>query len=135
MTADLRTRIAQALCDHEQSGSGLEADRYPLERYLCCADAVLAVLERTEGAAADAEAIPDPEPPCEWFHWIGQPFYSCDQCGRPAWEHRGRLAPPESLFGDEPERGVEWTDDEREACRRKWEPAMLADQARRERSR
>jgi len=89
---------------------------------------------------ADAESATEPatetppdaaKPPCEWFHWVGQPFYSCDQCGRPAWEHKGRLAPPQTLGADEADKGIPWTDDERESCRRKWEPAMLDDRARR----
>lgn len=24
---------------------------------------------------------------CHIFAWIGQPFASCDMCGRPAWRH------------------------------------------------
>ena len=136
MTDDLRARIARALADHEQARRGLDADHYGPENWLCCADAVLAVINPPEDATSAVETAPDTKPPCDWFHWIGQPFYSCDQCGRPAWEHKGRLAPPESPFGsDEPERGIPWTDDEREGCRRKWEPAMLADQAERRRSR
>ncbi len=27
---------------------------------------------------------------CEAFAWIGQPITSCDDCGRPAWDHAGR---------------------------------------------
>lgn len=46
MSDDLRHRIAQALSDHEQARLGLDADRYPAERWLCCADAVLAVLDQ-----------------------------------------------------------------------------------------
>lgn len=30
---------------------------------------------------------PDPEPVCKGFVWIGQPITSCDNCGRPAWDH------------------------------------------------
>jgi hypothetical protein len=26
-------------------------------------------------------------PTCAAFQWIGQPLTSCDECGRPAWEH------------------------------------------------
>lgn len=25
--------------------------------------------------------------PCFVFRWIGQPWTSCDECGRPFWEH------------------------------------------------
>ncbi len=25
--------------------------------------------------------------PCFGFAWIGQPFYSCDNCGNPFWVH------------------------------------------------
>lgn len=52
MTDDLRHRIAQALADHEQACLGLGADRYPAEKWLCCADAVIAVLD---------EAFPPPQ--------------------------------------------------------------------------
>jgi hypothetical protein len=24
---------------------------------------------------------------CPAFRWIGQPWYSCDDCGKPHWEH------------------------------------------------
>lgn len=44
MTDDLRHRIARALADHEQQDLALDADRYPPERWLCCADAVIAEL-------------------------------------------------------------------------------------------
>ena len=50
MSDDLRHRIARALADHEQQDLALDADRYPPERWLCCADAVIAVL-----AAAGAD--------------------------------------------------------------------------------
>lgn len=46
MSGDLRHRIARALADHEQQDLGLDADRYPPERWLCCADAVIAVLDQ-----------------------------------------------------------------------------------------
>lgn len=44
MTDDLRHRIARALADHEQQDLALDADRYPIERWLCCADAVIAAV-------------------------------------------------------------------------------------------
>lgn len=28
-----------------------------------------------------------PKPPCPGFAWIGQPITSCDNCGKPAWDH------------------------------------------------
>lgn len=46
MSDDLRHRIARALADHEQQDLALDADRYPAERWLCCADAVIAVLDQ-----------------------------------------------------------------------------------------
>jgi hypothetical protein len=54
------------------------------------------------------------------FHWIGQPFTSCDQCGWPAWDHPG-LAVPER---DVPFGGMKlrvWEPGEAEAIRAKWE--------------
>jgi hypothetical protein len=39
----------------------------------------------------------------EGFHWIGQPWASCDECGLPAWEHAGMAtANLESPFDDSP---------------------------------
>jgi hypothetical protein len=29
------------------------------------------------------------KPECRGFAWIGQHFTSCDECGRPIWEHEG----------------------------------------------
>ncbi|MFE7744412.1 hypothetical protein [Nocardia sp. NPDC057455] len=53
---------------------------------------------------------------CLGFQWIGQPFTSCDSCGKPYWEHthdermrNGRLF--RKLISAE----------ERAAVRRKWE--------------
>ena len=36
---------------------------------------------------------------CNVFHWIGQPFTSCDECGRPAWEHDYTHGQQEQVFG------------------------------------
>ena len=34
--------------------------------------------------------FPEPaKPECRGFHWIGQPFTSCDNCGRPWDAHEG----------------------------------------------
>jgi hypothetical protein len=29
---------------------------------------------------------------CDFFRWVGQPVTSCDECGRPAWDHAYRNA-------------------------------------------
>lgn len=43
--------------------------------------------------ASGIETVPEPTPepvrPCEGFAWIGQALTSCDECGRPVWEHPG----------------------------------------------
>lgn len=54
MSHDLRRRIARALADHEQQDLGLDADRYPPGRWLCCADAVIA-----EAGLADERTVRD----------------------------------------------------------------------------
>lgn len=133
MTNDLRARVraainATATLRGLDGPSRTELATVPLD---AATDAVMAVLDETNEATHVAPESP-PRPSCDWFAWIGQPFYSCDRCGQPAWEHKGRLAPPESPFGaEQPETGIEWTDEERESCRRKWEPAMLDDPERR----
>lgn len=44
-------------------------------------------------------------PECRGFHWIGQSWASCDNCGRPVWEHEGmwklRTGMPTSFLGDD----------------------------------
>lgn len=64
--------------------------------------------------------MPDREP-CEGFHWIGQPFYCCDNCGRPAWEHVG-MHRPGGPFTDEAGHVEPWKPGEAEGIREKWEP-------------
>lgn len=40
---------------------------------------------------------------CVAFKWVGQPITSCDDCGKPAWEHVGmeRLRRQADPFGTE----------------------------------
>jgi hypothetical protein len=52
MSDDLRRLIARALSEHQQPG-GLDRDRYPVEEWLCCADAVMAVLDERQRAYED----------------------------------------------------------------------------------
>jgi len=60
MTDGLRARIAEALRSHREDGASLDRDRYPTEAYLCCADAVMAVLDREF-----ARPLPYLDPPPE----------------------------------------------------------------------
>jgi len=53
MTDDLRARLARALADHAQQDRGLDADRYGPENWLCCADAVMAVIGEQQRAYED----------------------------------------------------------------------------------
>lgn len=57
---------------------------------------------------------------CRGFHWIGQPLTSCDNCGRPAWEHDG-MDKPAVPFSTAPSALVPWEPGEAEAIRRKWD--------------
>lgn len=86
--------------------------------------------------APDREA----EPPangsrrCEIFHWIGQTFESCENCGRPFWDHLyeppfGGTTPLFHVKQYDTSRGM-WvwkpvacsiTRERAEACRAKWE--------------
>lgn len=45
---------------------------------------------------------PPDQDPCLAFKWIGQPFTSCDRCGRPSTEHPyvERLKAGQGPFGD-----------------------------------
>jgi len=54
------------------------------------------------------------------FMWMGQPFSSCDECGRPAWEHSG-MHEPGALF-DVNDLGTirPWRDGEADAIKAKW---------------
>ena len=69
-------------------------------------------------------ARPDPagtEPECRGFYWIGQPFSSCDNCGRPAWEHDGMQEPDrDNPFSGDPGTVRVWEPGEADAIRAKW---------------
>ncbi len=41
--------------------------------------------------AGTREESGDTPEPCRGFRWIGQSFASCDECGKPAWEHEGEM--------------------------------------------
>ena len=58
MTDDLRHRLARALADHAQQDRGLDADQYGPENWLCCAGAVIAVLDPAHPAVA-LQRVPD----------------------------------------------------------------------------
>jgi len=64
------------------------------------------------------------EPGCRGFKWIGQPFTSCDGCGRPVWEHEGmsRLRPNVSPFDKNPWHVVPFRPGEAESWRARWGP-------------
>ena len=61
---------------------------------------------------------------CDAFAWIGQPFTSCENCGRPYWDHQARAGRSRTPFG--PGFGphdyelIEITTEEALAVRRKW---------------
>lgn len=50
MSDDLRDRIARALAGHQQAGRGLDQDHYRAEEWLCCASAVVSVLDERRHA-------------------------------------------------------------------------------------
>jgi len=60
--------------------------------------------------------------PCEnGFHWIGQPFTSCDQCGLPAWEHAGMAVPAEGSNMFDAEFVLKpWKPGEADAIKQRW---------------
>lgn len=69
------------------------------DRFICQAcgvfdeEAALKRIAELEAALKPKRAVaPEaaPKTPCpDGFHWIGQSFRHCDQCGLPAWEHAG----------------------------------------------
>ncbi len=66
--------------------------------------------------------------PCpEGFHWIGQPFTSCDQCGLPAWDHDGMADFVPTSPVDMAAKPIlrPWKPGEREAVRAKWQPTPV----------
>lgn len=89
------------------------------------ADAIDAV-RVLHGERTYIEVKPEPEPPCRAFRWIGQPFSSCDRCGKPAWEHDGeeRLHDGASPFDPDELEFRPWKPGEAEAIKRKWAPGV-----------
>ena len=77
-------------------------------------------------ATALSFAAPPSNLPCpEGFHWIGQPFTTCDECGLPAWEHEGMADLPLNAGPFNADWVLRpWQPGEREACRAKWDPAL-----------
>lgn len=57
---------------------------------------------------------------CDTFHWVGQSFAHCDNCGRPYWDHTYEIiAGTGTLFGhDAAKRPI--TSDQKASCRAKW---------------
>jgi hypothetical protein len=69
----------------------------------------------------DQTPEPGETPACVWFAWIGQPFSSCDRCGRPAWEHRGEETfAADSPFDGLPPFGRPWRPGEADAIKARW---------------
>ena len=102
---------------------GKLAERWgePVQRI---ADAIDAVRVMNGERTYISIAIPEPEPePCLGFWWIGQSFASCDNCGRPAWEHEGEMRPREGAgpFSDDGCEMRPWKAGEAEAIRRRWD--------------
>lgn len=85
-----------------------------------------AVVRKSELAALRAEAE-KPSEACEGFQWIGQSFASCDNCGRPRWEHKADHHPT-SVFGTDYEL-IPITEEQADAMRRTWDPNYYSPEA------
>jgi hypothetical protein len=75
------------------------------------------------GGGIPVTPIPGPEH-CPGFKWIGQPYTTCDGCGKPAWEHEGEMRLRDrDVFPLDPDAWElrPWKPGEAEAIRRKWE--------------
>lgn len=72
----------------------------------------------------ERELEPEVEACVNGFHWVGQPWSSCDQCSLPAWEHAGLavLSEKAGIFdlGSEPLVLRPWKPGEAEKIRDKW---------------
>jgi hypothetical protein len=75
---------------------------------------------------------PAPKFQCDGFHWIGQPFSTCDNCGVPAWFHAGMHVYPSGSgpFATDPGRTEPWKPGEAEAMKAKFEAARASALAR-----
>ena len=81
------------------------------------------VFDRSWSTKSSTSATKTPCP--EGFHWIGQPFTTCDKCALPAWEHEGMAAPARDNPYDVGGWVLRpWNPGEREACRAKWAPTI-----------
>lgn len=84
----------------------------------------LEVCELSHCVIAETKRIPS----CEGFTWLGQPFYACETCGEPAWEHDKMQAPYDSKSGPFSKRPFQFdtlSHEMKQSIRRRWEPAMI----------
>lgn len=68
-----------------------------------------------------SEIPPQAAASCRWFVWVGQPWTSCEVCGRPAWDHDGEPVPdgyPITRLVGRP-----WRDGEADRIRARFEAA------------
>ena len=68
----------------------------------------------------------EPTPCPDGFRWIGQPFWSCDGCGLPAWDHVGMNQADGPAWSG---RLTPWKPGEAAAIRVRWETSMYAARA------
>jgi hypothetical protein len=69
------------------------------------------------------EPVMSEAPRCYAFEWIGQPFSSCNNCGKPYWEHthdsRSQRRDGTSVpFGHRFHKAI--SKEEAQACKKKW---------------
>lgn len=97
---------------------------------VACADAIFTAGWRrsTVNDAPEQATQPAVKVPCpEGFHWVGQSFRHCAECGLPAWDHAGEARLPERVSTDflfasaDPGWVLKpWRPGERASCFRKW---------------
>lgn len=73
------------------------------------------------GTIGKTPAVTEPDP-CWGFRWIGQPLTSCDNCGKPYWEHthEERLREGARILDADMFEMVPITPERAESCKRKW---------------
>jgi hypothetical protein len=94
------TRMNELLPKVRDTMGALDQKVSDQQRYIESLELRLADVVRPLDVDVDGPSPPDEEPQpaespleCRGFHWVGQSWEHCDQCGRPWQEHEGMVRP------------------------------------------